>query len=333
LDVKAAERGRALAPQGEGSNRIAFGVRLQALMARAFGNPIVAKELRCRMRGWRAPLVLTVYLLILSAFASIVYLVVSNSLPFAGGGAIGPRVGQALFYSTYLLLLLLVVFLSPAFTAGAVSGERERRTLDLLTTTLLSTRALVLGKWVSALAYILLLIVAALPVHSLAFTFGGIAFSEVVVGALILLAAAFTTGAIGMFVSTLFRSTIASTVVTYATVLLTAMGMPLLVLLFGIVLGNAGTASLNRLSWAWQAALIYGGGFLVVTNPFATAVATKIVLDQERTWWFFAIELTEGGARHQVPLISPWIVYLALCALACALLIGSSVAILRRRRG
>jgi ABC-2 type transport system permease protein len=309
--------------------------RVPRAIARAAQNPIVIKELRGRMRGWRAIVVLTVHLSLLSCFASLIYFGVSQSAAASGMGAtIGQSMGQTLFYSTYMLLLIQVVFLSPAFTAGAISGERERKTLDLLITTLLPTRALVLGKLASALAYIVLLILAALPILSLALMFGGITLSEVLIGTLILLVTALIAGCIGLFSSTLLKSSIASTVVTYAIILVTALGLPIVaftsISLFGIALG----AATNDLSWAWQAVLIYFGGFLICTNPFATAVATKLVIDEENSLLFFTAQVSDSsGVSRTLPLVSPWVVYVLLCVVASALLVMASVLVLRHKRG
>ena len=45
-----------------------------------FDNPVVLKELRGRMRGARAFVVLTVYLVLLGAFSSLVYVAVSQQV-------------------------------------------------------------------------------------------------------------------------------------------------------------------------------------------------------------------------------------------------------------
>ena len=54
-------------------------------------------------------------------------------------------------------MALLVV---PAFTAGAVAGERERHTFELLYTTPLSPFSIVAGKVIASTGYLLLLLVA-----------------------------------------------------------------------------------------------------------------------------------------------------------------------------
>jgi ABC-2 type transport system permease protein len=297
-------------------------------------NPIVLKELRGRMRGWRAPVVMTVQLIVMGCFASLIYFAVVEGTQSSGSGSIGQTLGQTLFYSTYMLLLVLVVFLSPAFTAGTISGERERKTLDLLITTLLSARSLVLGKLVSALAYIVLLILVALPIQSLALMFGGVVFSEMVVGTLILLVTALAAGSIGVLVSSLMRSSIASTVLTYAAILLFAIGLPVVILMMTGFLSNVLDRVFNDLNWVILAVLIYVGGFLLCTNPFATAVATKLVEDEENTLFFFTTQLPDAqGNLHTIPLVSPWIVYILFYTALSALLIAASILILRRKRG
>ena len=59
--------------------------------------------------------------------------------------------------------LLLIIFIAPSFTSGAITGERERQTYDLLRTTLLATPSFITGKLESSLGYILLLLLAAIP--------------------------------------------------------------------------------------------------------------------------------------------------------------------------
>jgi ABC-type transport system involved in multi-copper enzyme maturation permease subunit len=307
--------------------------RLWHFLSRAWSNPIVIKELRGRMRGWRAAVVLTVHLALLGCFASFIYLVVAESTQSIGSRNTGTTIGQTLFYSTYLLLLTVVVFLSPAFTAGAISGERERKTFEMLITTLLPARAVVIGKLISALGYIMLLILAALPIQSLALMFGGIVLSEVLIGLLILLVTALIVGSIGIFVSSILKSTVASTVLTYAAIMLSAIGLPIVA---GIVVSFLGALSytiLEDLGWIAQALLIYSGGFLLCTNPFATAVATKLIEEQENSLFFFTMQVSgSSNVSHNILLVSPWIVYVVFYTGISALLIMSTILVIQRKR-
>src|SRR6185369_5430589 len=97
--------------------------------------------------------------------------------------------------------LFLVTFIAPTFTAGAISGERERQTYDLLRTTLLPASRLVIGKLISALSYVFLLLLAAIPLQSIAFLFGGVTELEVVLSFVILFITALALGSVGIYFS------------------------------------------------------------------------------------------------------------------------------------
>src|SRR5512136_1476050 len=199
-------------------------------------NPVTLKELRGRMRGSRAFVVLIIYLALMSVFVTLLYaLYVTSGSSYAGPGgySAGPDrqyLGKFVFGSVVGIELLLVCFICPAFTVGAISGERERQTYDLLRTTLLRARTLITGKLVSALSYVGLLLVAALPLQSLAFLLGGVAPEEVAIGSLLLLSTAFLYSAAGIFFSSFMRRTLGATILTYAFVLLDTLGLPLVLL-------------------------------------------------------------------------------------------------------
>ena len=67
-----------------------------------------------------------------------------------------------------------MLFITPGLTAGAISTEREKQTLSILLTTSQSSFQIISGKLLSSIAFLLLLIVAGLPIYSLVFLFGGI---------------------------------------------------------------------------------------------------------------------------------------------------------------
>jgi ABC-2 type transport system permease protein len=291
-------------------------------------NPVVIKELRGRMRGPRAFLVLSVYLLLMSGFVTLLYAVYIASTSNVFSGATTQIVGKFVFGAVVGIELLLVCFIAPAFTAGAISGERERQTYDLLRTTLLSARALVFGKLTSALSYILLLLLAALPLQSLAFLLGGVSPEEVMIATVLLVATAFLFGTSGIFFSSLMRRTLASTVLTYAFALLATLGLPLIVMamapIFGIFFNNFNPSP------TVQAVLIYGLWTLISTNPIATAVATEVILINEHSVLGFSVPLSNN---LNIWLISPWLPYVGFCfALGIAMIVGSVIAVRRAER-
>ena len=187
---------------------------------------VFAKEARWRMRGRRAFVVMTVYVALLGLLVLAVYQLLYDRSQFQFGngagvvvdqvsGNVSASIGQAIFTSILILQTLLTVMLAPALTSGAISAEREKQTMDLLITTPVSTLGLVIGKLVSSLAFVLLLIVASVPLMSLVFAFGGVAPDDVIRAYVVLFVMAFGIGAIGMLVSAVFKRTQVATAVAY----------------------------------------------------------------------------------------------------------------------
>ncbi len=176
---------------------------------------VSVKELRGRMRGRRAFVMLTIHLLIVAGFAFMVeeIAVRSASSGFGGSMTATSDIGRGLFTAILLLLTLVTLILGPASTAGAISLEREKQTLDLLTTTPISSLAIVLGKLLSGLSWIVLLMLASIPIMSLVFMFGGVGPESLLRGYVVLFATALLYGSMGLFVSALFKRTQAATVI------------------------------------------------------------------------------------------------------------------------
>lgn len=197
------------------------------------------KELRGRMRGRRAYAVLTVYLALLAGLAWMIYLLQERSAQssFPGGGVTfaGAQIGQSIFIGLLIVETLQLVFLAPASTAGSISTEREKQTLDLLVATPIPPISIVLGKLFSALAYIVLLILASIPLTAMVFMFGGVGPEDVVRGYLVLLVTAIGLGSVGVFFSALVRRTQAATVLTYVTVLALTLGSTFVFIFWGVM--------------------------------------------------------------------------------------------------
>ena len=188
-----------------------------------------SKELRGRMRGPRAFIALTFYLALLAGFTVMIYLLqrqaAASQAAFGGGNPyVSAQIGQAVFMTLLFLQVLLVVFLAPAATSGAISLEREKQTLDLLTATPVSTLAIVLGKLASALAFVVVLILASIPLTAVVFVFGGVAPEDILRGYVVLLVTALGFGSVGILLSSMTRRTQSATVLTYLAVLVLTVG-------------------------------------------------------------------------------------------------------------
>ena len=190
---------------------------------------IIVKELRGRMRGRRAFIVVTIHVLLLAVFAWMLQRLQEESIRGIvsyGGQATyaSATIGRGIFLGLLMLQTLMVAVLAPAATAGAISSEREHQTLDLLAVTPISSFAIVLGKLFSALAWVFILILASIPITALVFVFGGVAPDDVIRGYLVLFATVIGLGSVGIFFSALTRRTGASTGLTFVVTLALVIG-------------------------------------------------------------------------------------------------------------
>jgi ABC-type transport system involved in multi-copper enzyme maturation permease subunit len=188
---------------------------------------IGVKELRGRMRGRRAFAIITIYLLLLGGFALMAEkLVEANySTGFGGQSAFaGAAIGQGIFAALLMLMTLQVAFLAPSSTSGSISLEREKQTLELLIATPISSLAIVVGKLLSALVYVFLLIAASIPLMAVVFVYGGVGPEDVLRGYVVLIATALGLGSFGLLCSSIVKRTTAATAITIFGVLAVTIG-------------------------------------------------------------------------------------------------------------
>jgi ABC-type transport system involved in multi-copper enzyme maturation permease subunit len=223
-----------VAPASRRRRTLAFGRVAGGIAA------IGVKELRGRMRGRRAFIILTIYLLLLAGFALMVETLIekSYSTNFGQSSAFASAsVGQGIFAALLMLMTLQVVFLAASSTAGAISLEREKQTLELLVTTPISSLAIVIGKLLSALVYLFLLIAASLPLMAVVFVYGGVGPEDVLRGYAVLIATALGLGSFGLLCSSLVKRTTAATAITIFGVLAMTIGT-VFVLIFWTAMGT-----------------------------------------------------------------------------------------------
>lgn len=182
-------------------------------------NPILVKELRGRMRGARPYAILTCFLLVMVGAGYAINQLVTSPMR-QGATVLSAQVGQSLFSGLALCELFLVVFLAPALTSGAISGEREQLTYDMLMTTPLRPTRILWGKLFAALSYLFLLVFAAVPLFSVVLVFGGVAPRDMAKALVLLVFSAVLFGAIGLVCSALMRRTAQATVLSYTVILL-----------------------------------------------------------------------------------------------------------------
>ena len=112
-------------------------------------------------------------------------------------------------------MTLQVVFLAPVIDGRRDLLEREKQTLELLVTTPISSFAIVIGKLLSALFYVFLLIAASIPLMAVVFVFGGVGPEDIVRGYIVLIVTALGLGSFGLLCSSLVKRTTAATAITH----------------------------------------------------------------------------------------------------------------------
>jgi hypothetical protein len=182
---------------------------------------------------------------------------------------------------------------------------------------------MVLGKLISALAFILLLLIVAIPLQSLAFLMGGVSISEVLLSFELLTVTAIGYSAVGIFFSALTRRTLTASVLTYSTALMMTIALPMVALTFFSFVAVWLVSGLANQP-AVEIAVFVTFGLIACTNPLATAVLTEIVIQQKNTVFFFTQTFSNGVS---VLLPAPWIVYTIIYLVLSVILIRSSVAL------
>jgi ABC-2 type transport system permease protein len=200
-------------------------------VARALWNPIVAKEYRSRMRSWRSPLALMIYILMLGGLGWAIFAALASA-PTSNFGGPTPNYGQTLFLYLVIFQMVLLAFVTPALTAGAISGERERQTIDLLFVTLIPPFSIIWGKLLASISFVLLLLLLSVPIFSLVFLFGGIELDQVLYAFVVMAVTAMTLGTIGIAFSTCLRRTLPATVAAYGAAFVLLVGTLVYGLLF-----------------------------------------------------------------------------------------------------
>lgn len=178
-------------------------------------NPIFAFSAIRRMRSARTPLLITLYSLLLALLA---YFTVYGRFMGATVTLGDMRLSVDGYAYMIMLQFALLVLVAPAMTAGSISGERERQTLDLLLVTNTGAVKLVLGKLLESFGFLALMVMCSLPMLSLVLITGGATFAQVLVSVAFLLLTALAALSVGLVCSSLFQRTVTATVMSYLSV-------------------------------------------------------------------------------------------------------------------
>ncbi len=177
-------------------------------------NPVMQRELLTNLRASRSFWLMLFYQLALSAVLLAAY-PSGQRVDLTSDSAAAVQLVDFFFLGQYIIASLM----APTFAAGAISGEKERKTYEMLLASPLHPWAIVIGKMVASLTHLAVLIVASLPIVMLALPLGGVSIYEVLAAYLWLVASVILFGSIGLACSGGFRRTASSLVVSYLVIL------------------------------------------------------------------------------------------------------------------
>jgi ABC-type transport system involved in multi-copper enzyme maturation permease subunit len=188
--------------------------------------PVLFYDLVRHSRRSRLFLLRTGFLLLLWFFLWSSY----NSRPRHSGldpGQEAARLAALFFEVLFSVQFGVLVLVTPALTAGAITEERERKTLPFLLATDLRNHEIVLGKLASRLALVLLLLIASLPVLAVVQFMGGVDPGLVLAGFAALGVTAFSVAGLSLLASVICRRTRDAIVLTYLVMFLYVALVPL----------------------------------------------------------------------------------------------------------
>ncbi len=177
-------------------------------------NPVLQRELLVNLRMTRAFVLLFLYLGMLGAVVFLAW-PQERQLDLTTNPEASRRLVNLVFLGQYLLASMM----APSFAAGAITGEKERKSYEMLLASPLRPGAIVLGKLLASLCHLLLLVVASLPIVMLCLPLGGVSLYEALAAYLGLILSVITFGMISLAASSYFRRTSASLVVSYLLIL------------------------------------------------------------------------------------------------------------------
>lgn len=202
--------------------------------------PIFEKELRVSSRRKRYYVLRSAYLLLLTVFVALGWFF---GVSFAGASttyrvsrmsvAATMIVATISWFQFISLQLIAVVMLS-----NAINGEIQKKTLDVLASTPITSLQIIMGKLAGKLLQLVLLLAVSLPLLAVIRAFGGVPWDYLIAAGCVTLTATIFAASVSLFLSTVRKN--AYTVITssIAIALVLFIGLPLLASLLSYLTRN-----------------------------------------------------------------------------------------------
>lgn len=225
-------------------------------------NPVLQRELLVNLRMRRGFVLLFAYVALLGVVVYVAWPAVER-LDLTKNPEAAKRLINMFFLGQYVLLSLM----TPSFAAGTLSGEKERKTYEMLLASPMRPGAIVLGKLLASLAHLAVFVFCSLPIVMICLPLGGVHYLEVLATYVAMAASILTFGMICLTASAYFSRSVASEVVSYLVILPLA--------LFGILFYRGfETAGWFRL---WMLVGIFPGACLAACAAMMSVVSARLL--------------------------------------------------------
>lgn len=179
-------------------------------------NPIVRKDLKVSSRSMKFSWSLFAYEGVL-ALAFLLTMLENNTMNRYSGP------DNAMVYKNYtsffpivgVFQLVIIGLIVPIMTAASISGEREKKTMDVLLTTSISPFSIIIGKLASAVIRVMIYVFASVPLMAVSFIIGGLRWTVLIEYIILAFFYAIFAGSIGIFCSAVCKKTITAVVLSY----------------------------------------------------------------------------------------------------------------------
>lgn len=162
-------------------------------------NPILIRVVHGGSRRLRDLLYRFGYLLVL--FLVFLFLFLLKADQFEGSLSEVAKISTQIFRGVSYWQLLLMCFLAPVFTAGAITQEKDAETYNILLTTPLSNAQIIFGSLLSRLYFVIVLLISGLPIFFVTMIYGGVTLSQIVLSFTVAASTAVLTGSLAIMVS------------------------------------------------------------------------------------------------------------------------------------
>lgn len=275
-------------------------------------NPILVRVVYA---GGRRPAHLWIRAAYLFVLAAVV--VFGIVLTQSAGASLASLAKQAsrLFEIVALIQLGMVCVLAPIFAAAAITQEKDSQTFSILLSTPLTSGQIVLGSLLSRLYFVMVLLLASLPLFCIMMVYGGVTFSEIFLSLAVAAATATVTAAIAIAISVMKVGTGRTIFSFYLTIALYLLVLWSLATVPAFIPPEAppSPAGGDRMSW------------LAAFHPF---LAMRAILSQ--TPVPDAAAVAHYGFPRAQWLARPAYSYIVMCSVLSLLVVLASVAFVRR---